>query len=105
MYSLERVQVVPRPLDETFAFFAEARNLARITPPWLGFRIVDDGDLEMRRGLVIEYRVRPLGFPQKWVSEITVWDPPRRFVDEQRVGPYAYWHHEHAFRSVDGGTE
>jgi ligand-binding SRPBCC domain-containing protein len=49
--------------------------------------------------------VRPLGFPQRWTSEITEWDPPAKFVDEQRKGPYRSWHHEHTFRAVDGGTE
>jgi ligand-binding SRPBCC domain-containing protein len=103
-HTLHRVQRVAVPLHETFDFFARPGNLARITPPWLGFRIVSD-DLEMRRGLRIEYRVKPFGVPQKWVSEITAYDPPHRFVDEQRVGPYARWHHEHRFRAVDGGTE
>ena len=103
-YTLHRVQPVSRRLDETFEFFAGPENLARITPPWLGFRMVSD-DVAMREGLRIEYRVRPLGFPQKWVSEITAYDPPHRFIDEQAEGPYASWHHEHIFRAVDGGTE
>jgi ligand-binding SRPBCC domain-containing protein len=103
-YTLRRVQNVPVPLAETFEFFARPENLARITPPWLSFRMVSD-DAAMRPGLRIEYRVRPLGFPQKWISEITAYDPPHRFVDEQREGPYARWHHEHRFRAVDGGTE
>jgi ligand-binding SRPBCC domain-containing protein len=109
-YVLDRTQFVPVPLDRTFEFYAEPRNLARITPKWLGFRIVgfDDGetaDATMRRGLRIHYRVKPLGFPQRWTSEITEWDPPGKFVDEQRAGPYRSWHHEHTFRAVDGGTE
>ncbi len=104
-HRLERVQTVPRPLDEVFPFFAEPRNLAVITPAWLGFRVVSDGELAMRTGLRIEYRVSPFGFPQRWVSEISRWDPPHAFVDEQRVGPYRRWHHLHEFRSVPGGTE
>jgi ligand-binding SRPBCC domain-containing protein len=109
-YVLERTQFVLASLERAFAFYAEPRNLAKITPKWLGFRIVgfDDGetdDAKMRRGLRIHYRVRPLGFPQRWTSEITEWDPPARFVDEQRKGPYRSWHHEHTFRAVDGGTE
>jgi ligand-binding SRPBCC domain-containing protein len=103
-HTLHRVQLVPAALDRTFEFFSRPENLARITPPWLGFRMVG-GDADMREGLRIEYRVRPLGFPQKWVSEITAYDPPHRFVDEQVEGPYARWHHEHRFRAVDGGTE
>lgn len=104
MYELYRRQHVSTPLDRTFDFFSRPENLARITPPWLGFRIVS-GDLAMREGLRIEYRVRPLGVPQRWVSRITAYDPPHRFVDEQVVGPYAHWHHEHRFRAVEGGTE
>lgn len=103
-YTLHRVQHVPLALDETFEFFSRPENLGRITPPWLAFRMVSEGP-EMREGSRIEYRIRPLGVPQKWVSEITAYDPPHRFVDEQRKGPYRRWHHEHRFRAVDGGTE
>jgi ligand-binding SRPBCC domain-containing protein len=104
-YVLERKQTVAAPLDEVFEFFAEPRNLARITPSWLAFRIVDPAAVTMRRGERIEYRIRPLGVSQRWVSEITEYEPPRLFVDEQRVGPYRRWHHRHEFREADGGTE
>lgn len=104
-YTLERQQTIDRPLEEVFAFYAEPRNLALITPLWLGFRIVSPGPLVMRAGLVIEYRVHPLRVPQRWVSEITEYEPPHRFVDEQRQGPYALWHHEHLFAATPtGGT-
>lgn len=103
-YRLHRTQHVPTPLADTFDFFSRPENLARITPPWLAFRMVSE-DGSMREGLRIEYRIRPLGVPQRWVSEITAYDPPHRFVDEQRRGPYARWHHEHRFRAVDGRTE
>ncbi len=103
-YTLHRVQRTASPLPETFEFFSRPENLGRITPPWLAFRMVSD-DGRMREGLRIEYRIRPLGLPQKWVSEITAYDPPHRFVDEQVKGPYARWHHEHEFREVEGGTE
>lgn len=105
MGRLVRVQWVPQPLEQVFPFFAEPRNLAVITPPWLGFRVVSAGELSMRVGLRIEYRVSPLGFPQRWVSEISRWDPPHGFVDEQRVGPYRRWFHLHRFVARDGGTE
>lgn len=105
MYRLERSLFVPLPLNQVFPFFAEPRNLARITPPWLGFRVVTGGDLTMRQGLEISYRIHPLGIPQRWTSRISVWDPPRRFVDEQLRGPYRTWHHLHEFREVVGGTE
>ena len=105
MHRLERSQFLRRDLSAVFPFFAEPSNLARITPPWLGFEIVTEGPLVMQQGLTIDYRVRPLLFPQRWTSRITVWDPPHRFVDEQVRGPYRSWHHLHEFREVDGGVE
>jgi ligand-binding SRPBCC domain-containing protein len=105
MYRLERRQVVPRPLHETFAFYQDPRNLVHITPRWLHFRMVCGEALTMRRGLRVDYRIRPLGFPQRWTSEITEYDPPRCFVDEQVLGPYRSWRHVHKFRAVGGGTE
>jgi ligand-binding SRPBCC domain-containing protein len=103
-FALSRRQLVPRPLDEVFGFFSSPVNLARITPPWLGFRMVTPPQ-EMRAGLLIDYRIRPLGIPQRWRSAITVWEPPARFVDEQVVGPYRSWHHLHEFHAVEQGTE
>lgn len=112
-HRLARTQFVPRPLEEVFAFYSDARNLARITPAWLGFSIrgSSDGDaqpdaaIRMREGVRIHYRVRPLGLPQRWTSEITAWEPPHRFVDEQRTGPYRRWRHIHEFRPAPGGTQ
>jgi ligand-binding SRPBCC domain-containing protein len=101
---LTRTQTVPRPLDEVFAFFAEPANLAVITPGWLAFTMTTARPVEMRRGVRLDYRIRPLLVPQRWTSEITVWEPPHRFVDEQVRGPYSKWHHEHTFGEVDGGT-
>lgn len=94
---LERSTRLPRPLDEVFAFFAEASNLEELTPPWLAFDIVTERPIEMSEGTLIDYRLRVRGLPLRWRSEITVWDPPHRFVDEQRKGPYRLWHHEHRF--------
>jgi ligand-binding SRPBCC domain-containing protein len=104
-YHLRRRQVVELPLSDVFQFHADPRNLARITPAWLSFRIVNEGELVMAQGLRIDYRIRPLGFPQRWTSLITEWDPPHRFVDEQLTGPYRRWHHLHEFRAVADGTE
>jgi ligand-binding SRPBCC domain-containing protein len=105
VYRLERTQFVGRPIEKVFPFFAEPTNLARITPQWLNFRVVTQGDLTMREGLLIDYRVSPLLIPQRWTSCITLWDPPNRFVDEQLRGPYRRWHHLHEFREVTGGVE
>jgi ligand-binding SRPBCC domain-containing protein len=104
-YVLERRQVVSAPLADVFAFFAEPRNLARITPSWLAFRMLNPDGVTMRTGERIEYRIRPLGVPQRWVSEITAYDPPHFFVDEQREGPYRRWRHEHRFSETATGTE
>lgn len=96
---------IPRPIDEVFAFFSEARNLEVITPPWLHFRNVDRGPVAMAKGTRFEHRLRVKGIPVRWESEITAWDPPHRFVDEQRRGPYAFWRHEHLFSCRDNGTD
>jgi ligand-binding SRPBCC domain-containing protein len=97
--------VLPRPLGEVFPFFADAGNLDRLTPPWLQFRILTPLPVTMRPGLRLDYRLHLRGIPIRWQSEIPVWDPPHRFVDEQKKGPYRYWIHEHRFATVDGGTE
>jgi len=101
---LERRQWLPLALDQTFAFFAEPENLPRITPPWLGFRILTPRPLRMARGLRIDYRVRVLGVPVRWRSLISVYDPPHRFCDVQLAGPYRRWEHTHRFQAEGGGT-
>ncbi len=97
-------QWLPIPLEETFSFFAEARNLERITPPFLSFRILTPGPIEMRVGALIDYKLRVRGFPISWQTEITAWDPPNGFTDVQLIGPYQKWIHRHDFRSENGGT-
>jgi len=95
---------LPRPLDEVFEFFSDASNLEVITPPWLKFSVVTPRPIEMRPGTLIDYRLRFRGFPLRWRSEITAWDPPHRFADAQVKGPYRRWIHEHTFVAHDGGT-
>jgi ligand-binding SRPBCC domain-containing protein len=102
IHRLERSVTVPRPLEEVFPFFAEAANLEELTPPWLAFEIVTPRPIEMAEGTLIDYRLRVRGIPMRWRSEITVWDPPHRFVDEQRKGPYRLWRHEHRFEALSG---
>ena len=95
---------LPRPVAEIFPFFADAANLEVLTPPWLKFQILSPRPLEMRVGTLIDYRLRVRGLPTRWQSEITAWEPPHRFVDEQTRGPYRLWRHEHEFVERDGGT-
>jgi ligand-binding SRPBCC domain-containing protein len=96
--------VVPASLDETFAFFADAANLGRLTPPWLNFRIRTPLPLTMAEGLEIDYRIVLHGLPIPWRSRIDVWEPGVRFVDRQVLGPYRWWHHEHRFEPSGRGT-
>jgi ligand-binding SRPBCC domain-containing protein len=104
VFELETELWLPRRRDEVFRFFADAFNLETLTPPWLKFKMLTPRPIEMRAGLRIDYRLRLRGFPLRWQSEITVWEPPGRFVDEQRRGPYRQWIHEHTFEERDGGT-
>ena len=103
-FVLEREQIIARPRDELFPFFAEARNLEAITPAFLRFQVLTPGPIEMRAGALIDYRIRLRGVPIRWRTEISVWEPPFRFVDRQLSGPYRKWVHEHRFEEVPGGT-
>jgi ligand-binding SRPBCC domain-containing protein len=104
-HTVETCLFLPRPLKEIFPFFADAGNLEALTPPWLRFEILSPMPMVMRVGATIEYRLRLRGIPVRWQSEITVWEPPLRFVDEQRRGPYRRWIHEHTFTQCDNGCE
>lgn len=99
-----REQFIARPLQEVFAFYADASNLERLTPAWLQFRISTPGPIAMQRGTMIDYRIRLRGVSVRWTSEITEWAPPHRFVDVQVRGPYQTWEHTHTFSAVTGGT-
>ena len=103
VYRLHRRQWVPAGLGETFAFFERPQNLALITPPWLAFTLLTPEPIAMRRGLVLDYRIRVMGMPVRWRSEITEYEPPSGFRDEQSRGPYRRWDHRHRFREADGG--
>lgn len=96
---------LPRPLDEVFPFFSEARNLEQLTPTWLNFEVLTPEPIPMAVGTLIDYRLKVHGIPMRWRSEIAAWDPPHLFVDRQVRGPYRLWHHEHRFAQRDGGTD
>ena len=103
-HTLRREQWIPRPLDEVFAFFSDARNLEEITPPWLEFRILTPGPIRIAAGTKLRYRLSLHGIPVRWTTEIRLWEPPFRFIDVQVSGPYRLWHHTHRFETRDGGT-
>lgn len=96
---------LPRPVAEVFAFFSDAGNLQTITPSWLNFEILTPQPIELKPGALIDYRLRIRGLPVRWQTEITAWEPPHRFVDEQKRGPYRQWIHEHRFIASGGGTQ
>lgn len=95
---------LPATPAEVFPFFADARNLDAITPPFLRFRVLTPGPIQMRAGTRIDYSLRVHRFRIRWTSEITVWDPPTRFVDVQIRGPYRHWHHIHRFEDLGSST-
>jgi ligand-binding SRPBCC domain-containing protein len=103
-FTLQTEQRLPRPRDEVFHFFAEARNLEALTPPWLKFQALTPAPIEMRPGALIDYRIRVHRIPIHWRTEIAEWNPPHQFVDLQLSGPYTLWHHTHVFEERDGGT-
>ena len=106
IHLLEREQFLPISLGEAWGFFSTPSNLNEITPDDLGFRITSRLAGEMYEGQIITYQVKvaPLVWVP-WVTEIKCVDPGRSFIDEQRFGPYAMWHHQHHFKVVDGGVE
>jgi ligand-binding SRPBCC domain-containing protein len=106
MHQLKTVQKLPISLEEAWDFFSSPKNLAVITPKELNLVPTSELPERMYPGIFIEYTVRPLlGIPTKWVTEITHIKDREYFVDEQRLGPYRIWHHQHHFRAVPSGVE
>jgi len=106
VYSLKKTQFIPISLDAAWDFFSHPKNLAVMTPEYLNLKFTNElyGD-EMYPGQVMTYNVRPvLGIPMFWMTEITHVMTKKYFVDEQRFGPYAMWHHQHHFEEVEGGV-
>lgn len=107
VYTLNKKQFLPITLNQAWDFFSSPVNLKKITPEYMGFKITSDlGDGKMYPGQIISYVVTPvLGIPMSWTTEITHVLDKKYFVDEQRFGPYSFWHHQHWFREVEGGIE
>ncbi len=99
----EQELIIERPIEEVFPFFADARNLPLLIPDWISFRMVTPEPVVMAQGTHIAYTVRLHRIPFAWRREITVWEPPYCFVDEQRKGPYRWWIHTHRFEELDAG--
>jgi ligand-binding SRPBCC domain-containing protein len=106
LHRLHRRQHLPTSVEAAWRFFSDPKNLRAITPPWLDLTITSEVPDVIHPGLIITYTHRPvLGLARPWVTEITHVAPPGFFVDEQRLGPFRFWHHAHAFRPVPGGVE
>ncbi len=104
IHRLEREQRLEQPLDRVFEFFSAARNLERLTPPWLRFEVITPEPIEMGVGTLIDYRLRVRGVPLRWTSRIEEWQPGEGFVDRQLHGPYCLWHHRHSFQAAGAET-
>lgn len=107
VYSFKTIQRIPVTLEEAWSFFSKPHNLSEITPSALDFKITSlfHGE-QMYPGQIIAYKVKPLaGIPVYWMTEITHVESGKYFVDEQRFGPYVFWHHQHHFREIPGGVE
>ena len=106
VYTKETVQHVNASVEECWAFFSSPRNLQKITPDTMGFQITDFDNKSMYAGQIIQYKVSPLaGLKLSWTTEITFVKENSYFIDEQRFGPYALWHHKHFFEPTENGTK
>ncbi len=102
-HKLTTTTFIPESLERVFAFFSQAENLGKITPQWLKFQLVSPVP-EMEVGARFEYKLTIHYLPVRWLTEISAWEPPLRFLDRQIKGPYREWIHEHRFESTDSGT-
>jgi ligand-binding SRPBCC domain-containing protein len=99
MHQLVRETIINQPLHIVFDFFSKAENLNLLTPPDMNFKIITPLPIQIHQGKLIDYRIKVNGIPFKWQTEITVWQPPHKFVDTQKRGPYHTWIHQHYFEA------
>ena len=106
IYQKKTTQRLPISVSKAWNFLSNPGNLKTITPKYMGFKILDEHKPKMYAGQIIKYIVTPvLGIPTTWVTEITHVEDQKYFVDEQRFGPYALWHHKHFIKEIPGGVE
>lgn len=106
LYTLHTRQKLPVSVAEAWSFFSDPSNLNTITPEDMKFQTLSGDDRKMFSGQIIHYKISPFsGITLQWVTEITHMESHSFFVDEQRFGPYKFWHHKHFFREIEGGTE
>tara|TARA_B100000953_G_scaffold265101_1_gene232585 strand:+ start:79 stop:588 length:510 start_codon:yes stop_codon:yes gene_type:complete len=106
IYTLKSKQNLPISVEEAWQFLSDPRNLKTITPDYMGFKILSGADRPMYPGQLIQYIVTPVaGIKTKWVTEITQVRDHEFFIDEQKFGPYALWHHKHFIKEIPGGVE
>jgi len=99
-YILKRELTLDLSREQVFDFFADAGNLERITPPELGFNIITPQPIDIKKGALIDYKLKMRGIPVSWRTEISTWEPPYEFVDQQLRGPYKQWIHRHTFTEI-----
>lgn len=106
IFTIKANQTIPISLDKAWKFFSDPRNLPKITPPWLNLKVTTELPDALYEGMIVTYKVYPfLGIPSNWVTEIKNVKEKSLFIDEQRFGPYKFWHHQHHFKEIDEGVE
>ncbi len=106
MHTVKTIQQLPITIEQAWDFFSDPKNLNTITPDSMRFKTLSGDDRKMFAGQIIHYKISPFnGITMEWVTEITHVKEKEFFVDEQRFGPYKFWHHKHFFKAVDGGVE
>jgi len=104
-YRLSIDQKIKLPVDKVFDFFSQPENLEKITPAEIGFQIITPTPIEMKKNLIIDYKIKICGFPVSWKTCITNYKPPILFSDIQIEGPYSIWEHTHIFKKYESGTQ